>query len=173
MLSEENPHQLYQPIRMQGQQYDEESGLHYNRHRYYDPTIGRYITQDPIGLRGGFNFYGYLLDPMAYIDPLGLACVSGTHAVSSNPADTKKLQDALQSYLNKGITYGTGANQLVCNQLVDRSINNSISKYRAGRAKYSSNACQHWAIFKNEHTKTWRLSTYDRPRSRSSSYRRK
>ncbi|TBL76229.1 hypothetical protein EYY94_07445 [Obesumbacterium proteus] len=32
---------------MQGQQYDEESGLHYNRHRYYDPTIGRYITQNP------------------------------------------------------------------------------------------------------------------------------
>ncbi len=49
-LSEENPHQLHQPIRMQGQQYGEESGLHYNRHRYYDPTIGRYITQDPIGL---------------------------------------------------------------------------------------------------------------------------
>ncbi|UHM92582.1 RHS repeat-associated core domain-containing protein [Rahnella victoriana] len=44
---------MYQPIRMQGQHYDEESGLHYNRHRYYDPTLGRYITQDPIGLLGG------------------------------------------------------------------------------------------------------------------------
>ncbi|NLS53475.1 RHS repeat-associated core domain-containing protein, partial [Hafnia alvei] len=125
-LSEENPHQLHQPIRMQGQQYDEESGLHYNRHRYYDPTIGRYITQDPIGLRGGLNFYGYPLDPVIYIDPLGLACSAGTHAISSNPADTKKLQDALQSYLNKGIVYGTGANQLVCNQLVDRSINQAF-----------------------------------------------
>ncbi|WP_193771980.1 RHS repeat-associated core domain-containing protein [Obesumbacterium proteus] len=71
-LSEENPHQLHQPIRMQGQQYDEESGLHYNRHRYYDPTIGRYITQDPIGLRGGLNFYGYPLSPLQFIDPLGL-----------------------------------------------------------------------------------------------------
>lgn len=73
-LSEENPHQLYQPIRMQGQQYDEESGLHYNRHRYYDPTIGRYITQDPIGLDGGINLYTYPLNPVIGIDPLGL-CV--------------------------------------------------------------------------------------------------
>ena len=72
-LSEENPHQLHQPIRMQGQQYDEESGLHYNRHRYYDPTIGRYITQDPIGLRGGLNFYGYPAGPVSGVDPLGLA----------------------------------------------------------------------------------------------------
>ncbi|NLS52775.1 RHS repeat-associated core domain-containing protein, partial [Hafnia alvei] len=72
-LSEENPHQLHQPIRMQGQQYDEESGLHYNRHRYYDPTIGRYITQDPIGLDGGWNFYGYPTNPLSGVDPLGLS----------------------------------------------------------------------------------------------------
>ncbi|MEL9398295.1 RHS repeat-associated core domain-containing protein, partial [Escherichia coli] len=46
-------------IRLPGQQYDEESGLYYNRHRYYDPLQGRYITQDPIGLKGGWNFYQY------------------------------------------------------------------------------------------------------------------
>ncbi|TBL89160.1 hypothetical protein EYY88_03680 [Hafnia alvei] len=40
-------HQLHQQIRIQRQQYDDESSLHYNRHRYYDPTIGRYITQNP------------------------------------------------------------------------------------------------------------------------------
>ncbi|HHW3548081.1 TPA: RHS repeat-associated core domain-containing protein, partial [Escherichia coli] len=40
-----------------GQQYDEESGLYYNRNRYYDPLQGRYITQDPIGLRGEWNLY--------------------------------------------------------------------------------------------------------------------
>ncbi|WP_318767999.1 RHS domain-containing protein, partial [Escherichia coli] len=49
LLNEENPHQLQQLIRLPGQQYDEESGLYYNRHRYYDPLQGRYITQDPIG----------------------------------------------------------------------------------------------------------------------------
>ena len=51
-----NPLRMYQPIRMQGQHYDEESGLYYNRHRYYDPTLGRYITQDPIGLLGDGMF---------------------------------------------------------------------------------------------------------------------
>ena len=66
-----NPHNLTQLIRLPGQQYDEESGLYYNRHRYYDPLQGRYITQDPIGLRGGWNVYAYPLDPVGYIDPLG------------------------------------------------------------------------------------------------------
>ncbi|HDX7282367.1 polymorphic toxin type 34 domain-containing protein, partial [Escherichia coli] len=55
-----------------GQQYDEESGLYYNRHRYYDPLQGRYITQDPIGLKGGWNFYQYPLNPVTNTDPLGL-----------------------------------------------------------------------------------------------------
>ena len=72
-LSEDNPHQLQQLIRLPGQQYDEESGLYYNRHRYYDPLQGRYITQDPIGLEGGWNQYVYAsIHPTYSIDPLGL-----------------------------------------------------------------------------------------------------
>ncbi|HCL5075118.1 TPA: RHS repeat-associated core domain-containing protein [Salmonella enterica] len=53
LLNEENPAHLEQLIRLPGQQYDEESGLYYNRHRYYSPGQGRYITQDPAGLEGG------------------------------------------------------------------------------------------------------------------------
>ncbi len=71
-LNEENPHQLQQLIRLPGQQYDEESGLYYNRHRYYNPLRGRYITQDPIGLKGGWNLYTYPLSPVNSMDPLGL-----------------------------------------------------------------------------------------------------
>ncbi|EOL4062652.1 RHS repeat-associated core domain-containing protein, partial [Escherichia coli] len=77
LLNEENPHQLQQLIRLPGQQYDEESGLYYNRHRYYDPLHGRYITQDPIGLKGGWNFYQYPLNPVQYIDSMGLASKYG------------------------------------------------------------------------------------------------
>jgi len=55
-----------------GQQADEETGLHYNRHRYYDPLQGRYITQNPIGLAGGWNGYGYPLNPVQGMDPPGL-----------------------------------------------------------------------------------------------------
>lgn len=59
------------PFRFQGQYYDAESGLHYNMFRYYDPDIGRFISQDPIGLLGGNNLYQYAPNPIAWIDPWG------------------------------------------------------------------------------------------------------
>ncbi len=65
------------PIRFQGQYFDEESGLHYNRFRYYDPETGRYISEDPIKLGGGFNLYGYPMNPVEWSDPLGLQTVGG------------------------------------------------------------------------------------------------
>ncbi|EHU6090570.1 TPA: RHS repeat protein [Escherichia coli] len=74
-LNEENPHHLHQPYRLPGQQHDEESGLYYNRHRHYDPLQGRYITPDPIGLRGGWNMYQYPLNPIQVIDPMGLDAI--------------------------------------------------------------------------------------------------
>ncbi|MGN8278645.1 RNase A-like domain-containing protein, partial [Pseudomonas sp. SMN5] len=51
-----------------------ESGLHYNRHRYYNPETGRYLTPDPSKLAGGLNGYRYTLNPTGWVDPLGLAC---------------------------------------------------------------------------------------------------
>ena len=57
-----------------GQYYDQETGLHYNYHRYYDPSTGRYITSDPIGLLGGLNTYGYVGgNPLTQVDPYGLS----------------------------------------------------------------------------------------------------
>lgn len=64
---------LTQPFRFQGQQFDEETGLHYNRFRYFDPYAGRFISEDPIGLNGGVNLYVYAPNPNAWIDPWGLA----------------------------------------------------------------------------------------------------
>ncbi|WP_315855625.1 RHS repeat-associated core domain-containing protein [Burkholderia contaminans] len=60
-------------LRFQGQQADEESGLAYNRYRYYDPNSGRFVSKDPIGLAGGINVYQYAPNPVSWIDPLGLA----------------------------------------------------------------------------------------------------
>ncbi len=60
------------PIRFQGQWFDEESGLHYNFHRYYDPETGKYLSSDPIGLDGGTRSYGYVHNPLAWVDPRGL-----------------------------------------------------------------------------------------------------
>ncbi|MBO2013010.1 DUF6531 domain-containing protein [Hymenobacter negativus] len=60
------------PFRYQGQYEDVETGLYYNRFRYYDPEIGQYISQDPIGMAGGDRFYGYVYDPSTWVDVLGL-----------------------------------------------------------------------------------------------------
>jgi RHS repeat-associated protein len=60
-----------QNLRFQGQYFDDETGLHYNTFRYYDPEVGRFVTQDPIGLDGGSNLYRYVLNPTGWIDPLG------------------------------------------------------------------------------------------------------
>jgi RHS repeat-associated protein len=67
---------LKNPIRFQGQYLDEETGLHYNRFRYYDPVVGRFTSKDPIGLRGGINLLQYAPNPMEWIDPTGLSASS-------------------------------------------------------------------------------------------------
>ena len=62
----------HQPFRLQNQYFDEETGLHYNLKRYYEPEVGRFVNQDPIGLLGGDNFYQFGPNITVWIDPLGL-----------------------------------------------------------------------------------------------------
>ncbi|OTA19522.1 RHS family protein [Xenorhabdus beddingii] len=59
-------------FRFMGQFEDTESGLCYNRFRYYSNETGQYISPDPIGLLGGFNPYSYVHNPIGRVDPLGL-----------------------------------------------------------------------------------------------------
>ncbi|MFP1850146.1 RHS repeat-associated core domain-containing protein, partial [Lonsdalea quercina] len=71
-----------------GQLRDSESGLCYNRFRYYDPAGGGYISPDPIGLAGGHNPYAYVHNPLGWIDPLGLA---GCSTLDRIIADANKV----------------------------------------------------------------------------------
>jgi RHS repeat-associated protein len=60
------------PIRLQGQYADDETGLYYTRHRYYDPSVGQFISQDPLSLAAGNNLYRFAPNVFRWIDPHGL-----------------------------------------------------------------------------------------------------
>lgn len=95
--------EIEQNLRFQGQYFDAETGLHYNRFRYYDPGVGRFVSQDPIGLNGGLNLFAYAPNPTAWIDPLGLAFGSGAGTHTANVSVT----DAAGNVTNHG-TFTSG-----------------------------------------------------------------
>ncbi|MEV7629493.1 RHS repeat-associated core domain-containing protein [Actinoplanes sp. NPDC089786] len=74
------------PLRFPGQYLDRETGLHYNRFRYYDPAIARYLSPDPLGLASGLDPGAYVSDPLTLADPLGLAACKPAQP-SLNPLD--------------------------------------------------------------------------------------
>ena len=84
------------PLRFQGQYHDDESDLHYNHQRYYDPGTGRYLTPDPLGLAGGDSAYAYVANPLAAVDPLGLmGCGAGEVVANSAKTSLGVLDDAV------------------------------------------------------------------------------
>ena len=99
------------PFRFQGQYEDEETGLYYNRFRYYDPNTGSYISQDPIGLAGGNpTMYGYVFDNNIQLDIFGLKCKAKHHPIpkflgGNKKQDFSELDDVVHkeyySLLNK------------------------------------------------------------------------
>jgi len=80
------------PLRFPGQYLDDETGLHYNHQRYYDPATGGYLTPDPLGLAPGPNPHAYVRNPQIIADPLGLepgGTAAGTgRSVFTEPNDT-------------------------------------------------------------------------------------
>ena len=81
-----------QPFRFQGQFFDGETGLYYNRFRYYDSDVGMFISRDPIGLLGGNNVFQYAPNPIGWIDPWGLSC---TKPQTINPKDIRFSQSSV------------------------------------------------------------------------------
>ncbi|WP_285350112.1 RHS repeat-associated core domain-containing protein, partial [Pseudomonas sp. ME-P-057] len=99
---------LKNPIRFQGQYHDPETGLHYNRHRYYDPRVGRFISKDPIGYEGGINVYQYAPNPSGWTDPLGLAAHRGRIQ-----AQGAKLEESVAWNQDKPLTASDAKQKLI------------------------------------------------------------
>lgn len=78
----------HQPFRLQNQYFDEETGLHYNPIRYYEPNAGRFVNQELIGLWGGENLYAFAPNTQKQFDPLGLSNAPGA---CNNPCDNDSL----------------------------------------------------------------------------------
>jgi RHS repeat-associated protein len=99
---------LKNQFRFSGQYYDDESGLHYNWHRFYDPATGRYISADPIGLDGGINLYGYVGgNPVNWIDPTG----EGYGSIIIGTAALGTIMST--GYLGVNAKWGTEINRLI------------------------------------------------------------
>ncbi|MEJ7736626.1 MAG: DUF6531 domain-containing protein [Chitinophagaceae bacterium] len=82
------------PFRFQGQYEDTETGLYYNRFRYYAPEEGIYISQDPIRLDGGMELYSYVKDTAGWIDPFGLNYNQGKQKKAQEKANKRARQKA-------------------------------------------------------------------------------
>jgi RHS repeat-associated protein len=112
-----------QNLRFQGQYYDQETGLHFNTFRFYDPDVGRFTSTDPIDLEGGNNLYQYAPNPVGWIDPLGLAC--GGHG---NSKSGKKAQHGYEIVNTKtGGVVKTGVSQ----SKLGTNANGTLSSPRA------------------------------------------
>ena len=74
-----------------GQWQDAESGLCYNRFRYYEPETGMYLVSDPLGLLGGEQTYRYVPNPCGWVDPLGLAASSKISSLMDYIGDGRRV----------------------------------------------------------------------------------
>jgi RHS repeat-associated protein len=98
---------LVNPFQYTGREFDSETGLYYYRARYYDPSVGRFISEDPIAFNGGFNFYRYVSNsPANFVDPFGeqigfvgdtLATQTALLYLESSPAANTIIQDLEKS----------------------------------------------------------------------------
>ena len=122
----------YQPFRLQNQYADRETGLHYNFFRYYDPQLGRFVSQDPIGLAGDLNAYRFAPNSQEWVDPLGLE----VDAVFNKRTGLLTIVDRETKQVITGKFHsGNGTGRLTRNNLVRLSQVVNIIFWNMGRIR--------------------------------------
>ncbi|MGQ1272461.1 RHS repeat-associated core domain-containing protein [Acinetobacter baumannii] len=130
-VNQDNPFEQNN-LRFQGQYYDHETELHYNRYRYYESHSARYMSKDPIGLEGGMNSSSYVSDPTQWVDPYGLSPDISIPGMKGDPRlkDRSTLVQATDRALN-----GTSAN---ISGALGLGITHSTTYAGGGRAVHST-----------------------------------
>ena len=138
-------------LRFQGQWYDPESGLHYNRYRYYDPQTAQYLSPDPIGLAGGLTPQAYVHDTNAWVDPLGL------NTITVNPNDINFSQRTVSEIRTFDSSKYSPINVMeVDGQLVSYDNRRLLSAQNAGLTELEVNIVKADDAFPGSTTgKTW------------------
>ena len=149
------------PFRYQGQYEDSETGLYYNRFRYYDPEAGQYISQDPIGLKGGHRLYSYVSNTQTRLDVFGLAS-SVTGAINelikgevkvtvSTRAEAEKVLYHLQ--LKDGYTSSAGLNSTAAKDFY-RGSRTKTPYYHWDETWEFNEELQEYILENHDHTKS-------------------
>ena len=144
------------PFRYQGQYEDEETGLYYNRFRYYDPEMGMYISSDPIGLAGNNpTLYSYVSDSNSWVDIFGLLNEFGV-AGYGNPVHAKDgftahelLQNAWLRHNN--VISGRSSGIATSNPAIalQESMHKRISKLQANYGLHNPNVLKNQTALQN------------------------
>ena len=135
----ENSEIISNNIRFQGQYFDQETGLHYNRYRYYSPYVGRFISKDPIGLLGGYNVYAYTLNPVGWIDPLGLNPKKMPSKYALVDAQNATAQEVVASKIGGGSRSGQAAARKKLLENDELNNNGVFTCWRCGQTSNNAN----------------------------------
>jgi RHS repeat-associated protein len=117
-------------LRLPGQLFDEETGLHHNRQRYYDPEHGQYLTPDPLGTPDGPNPYAYVaFNPLSFIDPDGLVLFAFDGTLNSNVRRQYEALASVPTNIDLFQRYYQDGERLYVSGVGTRHIENSRTNY--------------------------------------------
>lgn len=119
-------------LRWPGHYHDPETGLHYNRYRYYDPRLGRYVQSDPVGYEGSpVNLYAYCANPLVQVDVLGLDQTTKADTTKNTEVDGK--EGVTKSKTDADAAEGQSVGDLLNRKLGPQKVEDMLAAKRANK----------------------------------------